>query len=153
MRATGDARRGRGRPSLYERAHCERVIELASEGCGRAEIAAALSVSRKTLTAWSKAHPEFRDALTQARDLEYAWWLKQGRERLKQSWNSVSWALQMRNRFGENFSGWGEGPAKTKRKGASNAEQLRAEIERKLSRIAEARAEEQASEVVQRTKT
>jgi hypothetical protein len=134
--------RQRGRPTLYHPAYCERVLKLASKGCCKAEIAAALGVSRKTLGLWAKAHPEFRDALRCAKDLEYAWWLKAGREgQFIKGWNAASWALQMRNRFGKRFQGSalplrGEEP-----KEATNAAHLRDEMERKLSRIADTGAE------------
>ena len=138
--------RSRGRPSLYDCAYCERVLELAAEGCGKAEIAAALSVSRKTLNAWIKAHGEFREAVRQAKDLEYAWWLATGRKgQFEKGWNAASWALQMRNRFGGYFADRSDKPAKRKRKGSKNAERLRAEMERKLSRIADAGEEEAIS--------
>src|SRR6516165_9593805 len=98
--------RPRGRPTLYHAAYCERVLDLASQGCCKAEISAALRVSRKTLDGWAKAHPEFREALTCAKELEYAWWLRAGREgQFVKGWNAASWALQMRNRFGKRFSG------------------------------------------------
>jgi hypothetical protein len=141
--------RPRGRPSLYEGAYCERVLELAAEGCGKAEIAAAFSVSRKTLDAWAKAHAEFREAMSRAKDLEYAWWLAAGRKgQFIKSWNAASWALQMRNRFGRRFRERmpppqpysGEEP-----KDAMHADRLRAEIECKLSRIAEASLAEEVS--------
>ena len=138
--------RPRGRPTLYHAAHCERVLELAGQGCCKAEIAAALCVGRKTLDGWAKAHPEFRDALNCAKDLEYAWWLRAGREgQFIKGWNAASWALQMRNRFGKRFrSGTlplrGEEP-----KGTANAGRLRDEMERKLSRIADAGSEEEVS--------
>lgn len=139
--------RHRGRPSLYNSAYCERILELAAQGCGKAEIAAALFVSRKTLNAWAQAHPEFREAMSRAKDLEYAWWLKTGREgQFVKTWNAASWALQMRNRFGKRFHDRttltlpGEEP-----KDAVNAERLREEMERKLSRIADAGPEEEVS--------
>ncbi len=131
--------RQRGRPSLYDSAYCERVLELAAEGCGKAEIAASLSVSRETLNAWIKAHPGFREAMSRAKDLEYAWWLAAGRKgQFVKTWNAASWALQMRNRFGARFRDRplpqrGEEP-----KDAMNAERIRDELERKLSRIADA---------------
>jgi hypothetical protein len=133
----------RGRPTRYHAAHCERVLELANRGCCKAEIAAALCVSRKTLDGWAKAHPEFRQALSRAKDLEYAWWLKTGREgQFVKGWNAASWALQMRNRFGKRFRrgmhSRGEEP-----KDANNAAQLRDEMERKLSRIADTGQEEE----------
>jgi hypothetical protein len=136
--------RPRGRPTLYHSAYCERVLELASKGCCKAEIAAALGVSGKTLAAWAKAHAEFRDALSCAKDLEYAWWLKAGREgQFIKGWNAASWALQMRNRFGKRFRG-SVLPARSEEpKDATNAGRLRDEMERKLSRIADAGTEEE----------
>jgi hypothetical protein len=136
--------RPRGRPTLYHLAYCERVLELASKGCCKAEIAAALGVSGKTLGAWAKAHPEFRDALSCAKELEYAWWLKAGREgQFIRGWNAASWALQMRNRFGKRFRGGAAPASGEEAKEATNAGRLRDEMERKLSRIADACQEEE----------
>ncbi len=96
--------RARGRPSLYNSAYCDRVLELAAEGCGKAEIAAALQVSVKTLNAWIKTHDDFRDAMSRAKELEYAWWLAAGRKgQFMRTWNASGWALQMRNRFRKRF--------------------------------------------------
>lgn len=134
------AARPRGRPSLYDAVYCERVLGLAAEGCGKAEISAALGICRKTLNAWIKAHADFREAMIRAKDLEYAWWLATGRKgQFEKSWNAASWALQMRNRFGKDWSERTGKPAKSKRsKEAKNVERLRDEMERKLSRIADA---------------
>jgi hypothetical protein len=136
--------RPRGRPTLYHPAYCERVLELASQGCCKAEIAAALCVSRKTLNSWAKAHPEFREALSCAKGLEYAWWLKTGREgQFVKAWNAASWALQMRNRFGKRFHDRAALSRGEEPKDATNAGRLRDEMERKLSRIADAGTEEE----------
>jgi hypothetical protein len=136
--------RPRGRPTLYHPAHCERVLELANQGCCKAEIAAALCVSSKTLGAWAKAHPEFRDALSCAKELEYAWWLKAGREgQFIKGWNAASWALQMRKRFGNRFCSDAAPGRGGEPKEAANAARLRDEMERKLSRIADAGQEEE----------
>jgi len=140
--------RHRGRPSLYNSSYCQRVLELAAEGCGKVEIAAALFVSRKTLDSWAKSHPEFREALNRAKDLEYAWWLGVGRtKQFDKTWNATSWALQMRNRFGKRFRDRTPTPQTAEEpKDSMNVERLRDEIERKLSRIADASAEEAVSE-------
>ncbi len=134
--------RPRGRPTLYDSIYSGRVLELAAEGCCKAEIAAKLGVASKTLDAWAAAHPEFRDALRRARALEYGWWLEAGREGIKnKNWNLASWELQMRNRFGKRFKG--RNPTSTRQrapepKDSVNAERVWEEIERKLSRIADA---------------
>jgi hypothetical protein len=134
--------RRRGRPSRYNPASCDRVLVLAAEGCGKAEIAAALQVSVKTLNAWAAAYEDFRQAMSEAKELEYAWWLAVGRKnQFKRTWNASAWALQMRNRFRKRFGGCR--PAKDETpKESVNAEQLRAEMERKLSRIADAGRED-----------
>src|ERR1700730_2291483 len=86
--------RRRGRPSLYNAAYCDRVLELAAEGCSKAEIAAALQVTAKTLPAWTKAHDEFRDAMGRAKEIEYAWWLAAGRKgQFMRTWNASGWVL------------------------------------------------------------
>ena len=131
--------RTRGRSSLYNAAFCGRVLELATQGCCKAEIAAALGVGRKTLDAWAAAHPEFREASQRAKDLEYAWWLKTGREgQFVKGWNAASWALQMRNRFGKRFRESAPAARHSEEpKDGTNAAELRGEMERKLSRIAD----------------
>ncbi len=165
MGASSPPLRSRGRPSLYDPDYCDRVLDLAGEGCGRAEIAAALQVNAKTIAAWTRAHFEFRDAMHHAKEIEYAWWLTKGREgHLKSGWNATGWALQMRNRFGDRFTD--KLPSARPRGRASrggtpnpvttiaaphdfmNAEVVRDEIERKLSRIADACTAESVSQGV-----
>jgi hypothetical protein len=132
--------RPRGRPSPYDAAYCGRVLELAAEGCCKAEIAAKLGVAGKRLDAWAAVYPEFRDALRRARALEYAWWLEAGRKGMNdKSWNLASWELQMRNRFGKRFTGRAAASQpRPEPKDAPNADHLREDMERKLSRIADA---------------
>jgi hypothetical protein len=134
--------RRRGRPSRYNSAYCDRVLILAAEGCGKAEIAASLGVSVKTLNAWMTAFDDFREAMSSAKELEYAWWLRVGRtNQFTRSWNASAWALQMRNRFRKRFGDRGSAQDETPEESV-NAEQLRAEMERKLSRIADAGRED-----------
>ena len=134
--------RRRGRPSRYNSAYCDRVLELAAEGCCKAEIAAALQVSVPTLNAWTKTYEEFREAMNRAKELEYAWWLTAGRKgQFMRTWNASGWALQMRNRFRKRFHDHFPAQDDTP-EDSVNAEQLRAEMERKLSRIADAGAED-----------
>ena len=139
--------RARGRSSRYEPGFCERVLELAAEGYCKAEIAAKLSVAAKTLGAWAAAHPEFREAMHRAKDLEYAWWLGKGREGVdNKGWNSAAWALQMRNRFGKRFrEGTPAARNASEPKDGVNAERIREDMERKLSRIADAGPQEEVS--------
>lgn len=89
-----------GRPSAYDPAYCERVIELAKEGCGKAEIALELGVTRQTLDNWAAAHPEFLDAITCAREASAGWWEAQGRHGItNRDFNANAYRLQVMNRF------------------------------------------------------
>lgn len=89
-----------GRPSEYDPAYCERVIELGRQGCGKAEIADELDCSRQTLLNWAEAHPEFLDALHRAHDCSLAWWEKQARMNLATAgYQSGLWKQAMSGRF------------------------------------------------------
>ncbi len=69
-----------GRPSLYRPEYCQKVLELGSVGMSVVEMAAEIGVSRNTMeTLWPAAHPEFLEALGEARDRSQAWWENQGR--------------------------------------------------------------------------
>jgi len=129
--------RPRGRPSLYNPAYCDRVIELAAEGCCKAEIAASLGVNARTLSLWSKNHEEFSDAMIRAKELEYAWWLSAGRKgQFMRNWSASGWALQMRNRFRKRFRDRNPFSRESETQGSFNADHIREEIEQKLSRFA-----------------
>ena len=56
--------RRRGRPSSYKSSYCDRVLNLATEGCCKAEIAVGLGVSVKTLNAWAATYDDFREAMS-----------------------------------------------------------------------------------------
>lgn len=72
-----------GRPSDYDPALCEKVIELGRDGMSVVEMAAEIGVARATLeTNWPAAHPEFLEAFTRAKLLSQAWWERQGRQNL-----------------------------------------------------------------------
>jgi hypothetical protein len=67
-------KRGRGRPTTYDPAFCDRVIELGEQGKSKAQIARELGTSRKSLYLWMKVHPEFAEALEEAQFAALAWW-------------------------------------------------------------------------------
>lgn len=90
----------RGRPTKYDPAFCDRVIELGKEGCGKAEISAELDVTRETVNDWIKAHAEFSDAMQRAHDFSLAWWEKQARSNLATSgFQAGLWKQAMSGRF------------------------------------------------------
>lgn len=92
-----------GRPSKYRNDMPDRVIELMSEGASLVEVAADLGVSRATLSKWQvdEEKPEFVEAIKRGVELSEAWWMRMGRESLRDSkFNHGLWYMNMKNRFG-----------------------------------------------------
>lgn len=96
-------RRRRGRPSKYDPAYCDVVVELGREGQSRTEMAAALGVNRDTLSEWTKVHPDFRDAMRFALTCSQAWWEAQARVNLLKPFNRRLWIVNMQCRFPEDY--------------------------------------------------
>lgn len=90
-----------GRPSLYDPAYCDKVIEMGAQGFSVVEMAVAIGVHRSTLEeAWPAAHPEFSEALTHAREASQAWWERTGRVgMIENTINSSIWSRSMAARF------------------------------------------------------
>jgi len=89
-----------GRPTKYDPAYCEKVVELGRKGCGLAEIAYELDVTRQTLQNWQVEHPQFLGAITHARELSEGWWASQGRAGIwSREFNANAYRLQVMNRF------------------------------------------------------
>ena len=91
-----------GRPSKYDPAMCETVIQCGREGMGKAEMAAELDVAYSTFDLWTQEHPEFSEAVKYAQRLSQAWWEKMGRVSTfggTDGFNATSYIFQMKNRF------------------------------------------------------
>lgn len=98
----------RGRPSMYRPEFCERVIELGREGKSKAQMAAEFDVSRQTLDAWVKEHPEFLVAITRARDLALAWWEEKAQSHIVEvqfgpKLNNHLWSRSVAARFPDDY--------------------------------------------------
>ena len=63
-----------GRPSLYDPAYIDQVIELGKIGKSTEAIGATLGVGTATLYRWRDEFPEFREALETAKEYELLWW-------------------------------------------------------------------------------
>lgn len=72
-------RPGEGRPSKYDPAYCEAVIEHMADGASLTSFAASIRVARATVTLWMGEHEEFLAAVHVAKALCAAWWEKTGR--------------------------------------------------------------------------
>jgi len=91
-----------GRPTDYDPAFCDKVIELGKAGASKAEMAAELGVVRQTLDNWCEQHREFLDSVKQAVSWSQAWWEKNGRIATfggTEGFNATSFIFNMKNRF------------------------------------------------------
>lgn len=89
------------RPSKYKPEYCEQVIELMSEGCSIEEVAFELKIRKQTLYNWTEQYPEFLDAIEIGRELSLGWWMKEGRNGIKEKvFQTGLYVIQMANRFG-----------------------------------------------------
>ena len=68
-----------GRPTKYDPAYCDAIIEVMATGASATSFAAKIGVSRSTLNLWADAHPEFMEALNAGTAKCAAWWERQAR--------------------------------------------------------------------------
>lgn len=94
-----------GRHSTYDPVHCETVIELGKAGKSLTQIACALDVDKATLLRWKEEHPEFRTAITRAKEFEQDWWETQGQIGLgAERFNAAVWKKSMEARFRDDYT-------------------------------------------------
>lgn len=102
------AKRPIGRPSLYDPAYCEKVIELGKLGKSTEAIGSMLNVGTATIYRWRDEHPEFREALEIAKDHELRWWeeMAQGymlEQKDGDRLNASIWSRSMAARFPKKY--------------------------------------------------
>jgi hypothetical protein len=93
-----------GRPTKYDPTFCEIAIELGRKGKSRESIAANLGIGWTTLNVWMESHPEFRDALDDAKVLEMDYWEELGSQHIVEvpggpKLNTGVWNKSMSARF------------------------------------------------------
>lgn len=93
-----------GRPTDYDPAYCETVIELGKQGKSKVQMAAHFDVCRKTIDNWADQHPEFLRALTRAMTHAQDWWETAGQVGMvADKFNSSVWSRSMAARFPEDW--------------------------------------------------
>lgn len=97
-----------GRPSLYDPAYCQKVIELGKQGKSIAQMASVLNVSYTSLQRWREEHEEFRVALEDAQYFAQAWWEDQAQcymveEKESAKLNVGLWSRSMAARFPKTY--------------------------------------------------
>ena len=98
-----------GRPTDYDPEYCKTVIELASQGKSKAQMAATIGVTRKTMWTWAQQYPEFLNAFELAEELCQQWWENIGQTYLVNtkdgdSLNTGLWARSMAARFPKDYT-------------------------------------------------
>lgn len=96
---------GAGRNPSYDPKHCQKIIEMASEGMVPVEWAVEFGVVRTTLREWCQRHPEFLTAYAQARETSQAWWIQMGRKGMTmgKEFNERQWKTMVYNLFREEW--------------------------------------------------
>ena len=97
-----------GRPSQYDPAYCERIIELGRLGKSIEQIAAQIGVGTKTMYNWRDEFPEFLRALEMAKELELDWWENIAQNMMVEhkdgsKLNSAIWSRSMAARFPKKY--------------------------------------------------
>lgn len=72
-------REGAGRPTKYDPAMCEQVIECLAQGYSLSAAAGYIGISRQTLYQWTEENPEFSDAVRVGQAKAAIWWETAGK--------------------------------------------------------------------------
>lgn len=92
------------RPTKYDPAFCEKVVEWGKLGKSIAWMAASLDVHKDTIYEWQKQHPDFSDALARARCQSQKWWEDQGQDNLCAAvFKDGMWRANMAARFQDDW--------------------------------------------------
>ena len=97
-----------GRPSLYDPAICEKVIELGKLGKSTEQIASILGFSLRVFYKWRDEYEEFMQALEDAKQYEQYWWEEQAQaylieNRESDKINTQMWSRSMAARFPKKY--------------------------------------------------
>ena len=97
-----------GRPSLYDPAYCEKVVELGKLGKSIEQICYVLNTPVRTLYEWRDRYEEFSQALEDAKAFEQAWWEEQASLYMLEhkdapKLNASLWSRSMAARFPKKY--------------------------------------------------
>lgn len=68
-----------GRPSKFQEAYCNEVINHCADGASLTSFAAEIGVARSTINQWMEDYPQFSEAVKKAKAKCAAWWERQAR--------------------------------------------------------------------------
>lgn len=96
-----------GRPSKYDPAFCDTVIEAGANGDTLTAMAEACGVHRETLNDWMEIHPEFSASVKMGLQKAQAWWEQKGKVATfgeQPGFNATSFIFNMKNRFKDDWA-------------------------------------------------
>jgi hypothetical protein len=129
-----------GRPTLYRREMCERLVEAMANGLTAEAVAARIGISARSLFYWQQQHPEFLQAIQEGRQRSQLWW----EERVLaiacvESGNTQMVRVGLRNRS-RAATGWNNDTVKLEHSGAEGESARGRERAQDRHRVAEPRA-------------
>ena len=97
-----------GRPTLYDPALCDQVIELGKLGKSIEQIASHLGFSLRVFYKWRDEYEEFMHAMEDAKQYEQYWWEEQAQaflieNRDSDKINTTMWSRSMAARFPKKY--------------------------------------------------
>jgi hypothetical protein len=69
-----------GRPSKYDPAFCQQMIDYCSDGASLTSFSASIGVARRTLFNWAEQHADFAEAIDIAKACACSWWEERARK-------------------------------------------------------------------------
>jgi len=97
-----------GRPTDYDPAFCDKVVELGALGKSTEQIAGMLGFALRTIYLWRDTYPEFMQALEEAKAKELHWWEDQAQAYMLEhkdgaKLNASIWSRSMAARFPKKY--------------------------------------------------
>lgn len=93
-----------GRPSKYDPAYCQQLIDHMADGASVGSFAAQIDVARSTINQWAEQHEDFSEALSRGKAKAQAWWEKIGRGIAKgEDGNATMCIFGMKNMGGDDW--------------------------------------------------
>ncbi|WP_199925224.1 hypothetical protein [Neorhizobium sp. SOG26] len=93
-----------GRPSKYDPAYCEQVVEHMKDGASLTSFAAEIGVARSTINEWIDQNYEFSEAVKRAKAKCAAWWEALGRKNAQQGGGNATLVIfGLKNMAGEDW--------------------------------------------------
>lgn len=93
-----------GRPTKYDPAYCEQVIEHMKDGASLTSFAAEIGVARSTINEWIDQNYEFSEAVKRAKAKCAAWWERLGRKNAEKGGGNATLVIfGLKNMAGEDW--------------------------------------------------